>query len=164
MGWLIGTLAVVAGAFLLSVLFGAPYVPTHKKQLIKLIGQLDLSLDDVLVDCGAGDGLVGRAFAKHIKRAVGYEINPFLVLIAKIANRNYPKNKVKLADFRRANWPIDTTVVYYFGAAFYAQQLVEKVKAQSLEHHHPLTIISYGFELPNLGEPQMIAGFNVYQI
>ncbi len=164
MAWLLRFGAVIVGVFLGVVLFGAPYVPTRRQDLLKLIERLDLSLEDVLVDCGAGDGLVGRAFAKHIKRAIGYEINPFLVLIAKVANRKYPKNQVRLGDFRRASWPANTTLVYYFGAANYAQQLVDKVKSHALEHHHPMQIISYGFDLPGLGEAKSIGSFQVYQI
>jgi len=34
---------VILAVFLLTVFFGAPYVPTHKKELIKLFEKLKLS-------------------------------------------------------------------------------------------------------------------------
>jgi hypothetical protein cdivTM_09943 len=79
---------VILAVFLLTVFFGAPYVPTHKKELIKLFEKLKLSKNDILADIGSGDGVVLKTASNFSAKSIGFEINPFLVLISRIRLRN----------------------------------------------------------------------------
>ena len=72
---------IILAVFLLTVFFGAPYVPTHKKELIKLFEKLKLSKNDILADIGSGDGVVLKTASNFGAKSIGFEINPFLVLI-----------------------------------------------------------------------------------
>ncbi len=152
-------LAVIGGLFVLTVLFGAPFVPTHQRQLDKLAKELKLGQNDVLVDLGSGDGRVLKTFAKSAGRVIGYEINPLLVLIAKIRCRKLKNVEIRLADWRLAKLSPGTTVVYIFYADSFKKSL-----ARVLEQHSNITVVSYGFELDILGKGRPQNGFYIHQI
>ena len=85
---LIGVLAFV---FLFGVVafIGAPYVPSHKKYVRRAFEHFGFGEGDVLVDAGSGDGIVLRIASKQGMRAIGYEINPVLVLISNAVFERY---------------------------------------------------------------------------
>ena len=96
----------VGAMFLLTVLVGAPYVPTHSRQFRRLLRHLRLNPQtDVLVDLGAGDGKIVRLSAPYVKLALGYEINPALVALAKLRTRLFHNTLIQLADFRQIKLP-----------------------------------------------------------
>ena len=90
---------IIIAVFLLTVLFGAPYVPTHKKELIKLFKAINLSKKDTLVDIGSGDGIVLKIASSFNARAIGFEINPFLVLFSKVRLRKCKNVQIYLKNF-----------------------------------------------------------------
>ena len=63
--------------------WGAINVPTTEKRVWQMIGFLDLNKAGKAVDLGAGDGRLIIALAKAGIEAHGYEINPFLVSLAR---------------------------------------------------------------------------------
>jgi cyclopropane fatty-acyl-phospholipid synthase-like methyltransferase len=63
--------------------WGAIYVPTSEKRVEQMIGLLGLKSGQRAADLGAGDGRLVIALAKLGIEAHGYEINPFLVLLAR---------------------------------------------------------------------------------
>ena len=158
---------VVGATFLLTVLVGAPYVPTHSRQFRWLLRHLRLDPQtDVLVDLGAGDGKIVRLSAPYVKSALGYEINPILVALAKLRTRRrrLSNASIQLADFRRIQLPPETTVVYIFSAGTFLRSVIELINQHIAGADRPLTIISYGFELPNLGRPELYQGFLIYRL
>src|SRR5690606_7426314 len=93
---------VITLAFGFVVFFGAPYVPTRKKQVDEVFDKLyKLSPNDVLVDIGSGDGKLLRAASARGARAVGYELNPLLVLLTKFLSRGDHRVKVHCQNFWR---------------------------------------------------------------
>jgi cyclopropane fatty-acyl-phospholipid synthase-like methyltransferase len=73
---------------LLGIIFpflfwGAIYVPTTDKNSDKMLELLSITPGQKVVDLGAGDGRLIIAMARKGAEAHGYEINPFLVTIAK---------------------------------------------------------------------------------
>lgn len=155
----------VVALFLLTVLVGAPYVPTHGRQFRQLLDKLQLDRQhDVLVDLGSGDGQVVSLAATHVKRAVGYEINPVLLAVACWRTRRQSNVELHLADFRRIQLPTDTTVVYIFSAGTFLDQVMKLLQNHLTTTKRPLTVISYGFELAGLGAPTVYRGFLIYQL
>lgn len=143
--------AVVTGVFLVTVLVGAPYVPTHQSQAQRAFGELrPLTRRDVVLDIGSGDGVVLRAaVAAGAGRVVGYEINPLLVLITKLRLRKIRKNsKVVLADFWRKPFPSDTTIVYTFGETRDIQRMYARVQSEATRLGREIDFISYAFRVP----------------
>ncbi len=133
------------------VFFGAPYVPSKSKELRRAFTKLyKLSGNDVLVDIGSGDGIVLRVASECGARAVGYEINPLLVLISKFLSRRDEKVSVKQANVWKARFPNETSVVYVFGESRDIKKIVRLVQTEASRLSHDLVVISYGFKLPDI--------------
>jgi SAM-dependent methyltransferase len=141
---IIGTLVLMFG---FVVAFGAPYVPSKRREVRDAFEKLyPLGPGDVVVDIGSGDGVVLRVAAKFGAHAVGYEINPILVLISRIVSARYEGIEVRLADLFRSTFPDDTTVVYMFSESRDIKRMFKKVEREATRLGRPLSVISYGFQ------------------
>ncbi len=68
---------------------GAPYVPTPRRIVSRMLKLADLSEDDVVYDLGSGDGRIVLTAAKeHGARGVGIEIDGDLVKKARMKARH----------------------------------------------------------------------------
>jgi len=66
--------------FALTVFWGAPFVRTPEKKIEKMLKLLDLKPGEVFYDLGSGRGdTIIKAAKDYRVKAVGIEINPFLV-------------------------------------------------------------------------------------
>ena len=143
--WLFIGIALAVVLFGFVVILGSPYVPSQRKDIKQALTELyPLSRGDLLLDIGSGDGVVLRAAAKIGARAVGYEINPVLVLISRILSRNNKKITTRLADFWMAKFPDETTVIYIFSVTRDMKKIIEKIQIETNRLHRPLNVISYG--------------------
>lgn len=162
--WLLVTVVVVLALFGLTVLRGAPYVPTKRRLLDKAFTELyPLSDSDVLVDIGCGDGVVLRAAARHGARAVGYELNPILYVVARVLSRT-PRISVRLADFWYARLPRDTTIVYTFGESRDITRMYAFVQKNASQLERPLYFMSFGFPVPDKKHVQYDGSFYLYKV
>lgn len=147
--WFVG--AAVA-AFLLVVLRGAPYVPTHKPAVEHALDMLGLPKGATILDLGSGDGVVLKAAAQRGYNAIGYEINPILCIVSYLRCWKYRRQvSVRWRDFWLAGMPEDVDAVFVFLAGPYLHKLHKK-----LSHEHtrrPLSVVSYGFLIPDAGKP-----------
>jgi tRNA G46 methylase TrmB len=67
---------VIVLVFCSVIIFGAPYVPTRRRDISTAFDKLyKVGAQDTVLDIGSGDGLVLRAAARRGARAIGYEIN-----------------------------------------------------------------------------------------
>ena len=72
---------LVLVGFAFSPLFlGVPFLPTHKKQALKMLELAGLKPGMKVIDLGSGAGRLLFLAASQGATAVGYELNPFLVL------------------------------------------------------------------------------------
>lgn len=143
--WLIvGVLVVCFG---LIVLRGAPYVPTHRRQLEVAFGRLyRLKESDVVADLGSGDGVVLLAAVRRGAGALGYELNPLLAWLSRWRLRRYERARVAVRDFMLLErLPADVTVVYAFTTGHSIEAIGRKLEGWS--RHQKLYFISYGFAL-----------------
>lgn len=163
-------LAVVAGAvvllFLATALIGAPYVPTHRKEVRRAFRDLYvLSEDDVLLDIGSGDGVVLDEACRAGARAVGYEINPILVWISRWRLRHHgSKAVVDTANFWTKPFPSDITVVYTFGESRDIAKMYRKVSSEATRLEKSLMFISYGFAVPSVGHVKHQRAYYLYKV
>lgn len=159
--WII---AVIILAFGWVVLRGAPYVPSQKRYIKRAFTELyPLSNKDVVVDAGSGDGVVLRQVAIIGARAIGYEINPILVLAARFISRKNTKIRVVLADFWKISLPDDTTIVYAFMVSRDAKKMVDKMQAESERLNKTLMFISYGIALPGIIPRKNLDAYHLYE-
>lgn len=157
---------VVAATFILFgavVFFGAPYVPSHRREVKRVFTELyELSKDDVLIDLGAGDGRILQEAGRYGARAIGYELNPLLVMVARWVNRRNSKVEVRLRDFWRSQWPVQTTVVYIFGVSRDSAKLARKMQLEANRHRQVLHLITYGPALHGHHAVRQYRGHHLY--
>ncbi len=140
---------VVFGGFM--ALTGAPYVPSKRRDVERAFTVLyPLSSRDVLVDIGSGDGMVLRVARRYGAQAVGYEINPLLVMIARWLSRGDSDIIVHLANFWRQSLPDNTTVIYTFGEGRDIARMYQLAQDTATRLGRPVAFISYGFDVPGI--------------
>ncbi len=159
MNWLVVFIASIIVLLCGIVFFGAPFVPTKKMQIQAALNLLNLKKGDLLYDLGAGDGRVALAAAKQGIRVVGYELNIFLVLLARLRTRKYKK----LVTIRWQNyWDADFSKcdgVYIFSSSRYMKRLDSKLR----EAKNRLRLASYAFEVPRKKPSKQKDGVYLYE-
>ncbi|MBC7746568.1 hypothetical protein H7Y40_01145 [Pedobacter sp.] len=143
--WLLGTFLLISFGFIVAR--GAPYVPTHSRQLDIAFDELyHLSKHDTVVDLGSGDGIVLRAATKRGASAIGYELNPVLALLTRFRLRGEPNVTVHIKDFLSlGKLPPKATVVYAFTTGHNIEEIGRKMEQWASARQ--LYFISYGFAL-----------------
>lgn len=156
--YLFGAIVLVFG---LVVLRGAPYVPTHRKQIRRAFTELyPLKADDVVVDLGSGDGVVLVEAEAHGAQGIGYELNPILVFVANLrlrrtGSRSYIKDYLALQSV-----PFGTTVVYAFTTGHSIDAIHKKMLQWSKLQE--LYFISYGFEVADKKAVKSVGPMRLY--
>lgn len=112
------------------LLVGAPYVPTLKKQAETALDMLELQSGDTLLELGCGDGKVLVMAAERGIRVVGYEVNPLLVIVARIRTLKYgQQSRVIWGNFWRRPWPRDADGIFVFLHPRFMKRLDKKIIA-----------------------------------
>lgn len=136
---------ILVYSFTVGVIFGAPYLPTLNSQRKTALMMLELKPGQTLYDLGCGDGRMLRAAAEQGLNAVGYELSPILVLVARIVNFRYRKQvKVILGNYWSADWS-QADGIFVFLLDKYMGKLDRKVSALN----KPIKVASYTFQIPD---------------
>jgi hypothetical protein len=158
--WLVLTIVLLFG---LVAFRGAPYVPSQKKYVYQALCELyPLTANDVLVDIGSGDGVVLREAAKIGARAIGYEINPILVIISRFLSRKYSRVSINLVDFWLTHLPDDTTVVYVFSVTRDMKKIIKWMQKETNGLNRPIHLINYGSKLKGVKIVKNIGAYRLY--
>lgn len=152
-------IAVMLVAFGGVLLFGAPYLPTMKAQVEAALELADLKKGETLLELGCGDGKVCLAAARKGYQVVGYELNPLLVLIARLKTFKYRRNvRIIWGDFWRAKWP-EAVAIFVFLLPKYMKKLDTKVIQYK---HKPVKLVSFAFQIPDKQPAAEKAGVFLY--
>ncbi len=136
-------LFLVSG-FALAGLVGAPWVPTYRRDVEKIIADCQLKHSQLFIELGCGDGRLVAAAAKRGAKAIGYEINPVMWLVANLRNFKNPTAKIKLANFWQA--PVGKAdVVFVFLIPKYMARMETKLQT---ELKPGAKAVSYVYKLP----------------
>lgn len=145
-GILVIVLILIFFVFVFVIIFGAPYVPTLKSQRQTALDLLDLKKGQTLYELGSGDGSLLIEAAERGLRAIGWELNPFLVLIARWRARRW-RSQVKVvwgnfwsADFAKADG------VFVFQMDRSMKRLEAKIKNDA--PGKKIKIASHAFQIP----------------
>jgi hypothetical protein len=126
---------------------------------------LDLGPNDLLIDLGSGDGAVVKAAAARGWRAVGYEINPLLCLVALVRTLHQRgRVAIKWRDFWLADIPKDTKAIFVFLAGPHMPHLARKLTSIMAERDQPLKVLSYGFAIPGYLPKKLSNGLYLYEL
>lgn len=148
-----------------GVLFGAPYVPSLRKDAKRMFDHLySLQPSDVVIDFGSGDGLILREVSRRGAKAVGYEINPLLVAISRFLSRGDNRVAIKTANFWQVKFPAETTLIYAFSVTRDGKRLVRKLQREADRLEKELAVICYGSQLPGLVPVQTFEAYGRYKI
>lgn len=146
-----------------SVFFGAPYVPSRRRDLKRMFDKLyPLSAKDTVIDVGSGDGIILREASRRGAKAVGYEISPLLVVISKWLSRHDKKVTISMANFWLAKFPKATTAIYAFSVERDARKLTKKIQSESDRLNKPLILICYGSPLPKKPAERTFEAYHLY--
>ena len=131
--------------FGVAAIIGAPYVPILSRDSRALLAFADLKPGQTIIDLGSGDGRFLRAAARQGYRGIGYEINPFLVLISRIVTWRYRHLiTIRLADFWKTNLP-PADAIYVFLIERLMPKLDQKL---AKEISRPTPVVSFVFTIP----------------
>lgn len=159
--YIFGTIVVLIG---ISAFFGAPYVPSHRRDIRRLFDELTpISSGDVVLDIGSGDGIVLREVSRRGARAVGYEIHPLFVGISKMLSLGDSKVTVRWANAWTAPFPEDVTLIYAFAVGRDGARLAKKVQYEADLLGRPLTLVCYGNPLANREPVQSFEAYHLYR-
>ena len=157
---LILVLLLIVLPYGLGAILGAPYLPILRRDSQRLLKLAELKPGQTLIDLGSGDGRLLREAAAQGIRCIGYEINPYLVIISRIICWRYRHLvTIHTADFWQIKLP-PADAIYIFAMDKYMARLNQKFET---EITRPTKVISYIFEMP--GRPAIAATSNthVYQ-
>lgn len=156
--------AILVIFFGLVVFRGAPYVPSQKKYVKRAFESLyKIKESDTVLDIGSGGGVVLRIAAGFGAKAVGYELNPILVIISKILSARNSRVKVKFADFWLEKVPADTTLIYVFAVTRDIKKLSKKIQSECNRVQHSMHVISYGNEFIGKKPVKRLDAYYLYQ-
>ena len=160
MVWLFSIIGVLLICFCGVLLVGAPYVPTLSPQVVAALDLLDLKSGETLLELGCGDGRVLIAAARQNLQAVGYELNPFLALVAWLRTRRYRSQvKVVWGNFWLRSWP-PAEGIFVFLLPRYMPKLDKKCMQYT---HKPIKLVSFAFEIPDKKPARKKAGIYLYR-
>ncbi len=163
MALIVGIVTVIILLFSVVALRGAPYVPSLSSHTKRALSELyPVGKDDVLVDLGSGDGIVLRLAAARGARAIGYELNPILVIVSWILCRRYKGIETRLTDFWLTELPPETTVVYAFSVTRDMKKLAQKLQQSADRAGHPIRLIIFGHTLPSRPADKRSHSHNLY--
>lgn len=76
----------VLSSFAVTLFFGSPWVPTQPVRARKMLAFAGLQPGETVLDLGSGDGAILFCAVEEFRayHAIGYEINPVLIAIAKV--------------------------------------------------------------------------------
>lgn len=145
--------------FGLVVFFGAPYLPTLKHQKDAAFELLSLKPGQTLVELGSGDGRVLKTAAERGIYAVGYELNPVLVLVSWLVTLKHRK-KVKIiwGNYWLKNW-MEADGIYVFLHTDYMEKLDKKIS----DTNKRTKLVSVTFKIPGRKPVKEKAGVFLYQ-
>ncbi len=152
--------------FALTTFFGAPFVATPEKKIEKILKLLDLKPGEVFYDLGSGRGDIIIKAAKNYKvKAIGIEINPFLVRASqnRIKKLGLKSAKVYFGNFFKKDLSDANAVFVYL-----LQPTLYRLEKKFLEELKPKTrIISLSFtfqRIPFLLTDSEFPEIKLYQI
>jgi SAM-dependent methyltransferase len=128
------------------LLFGAPYLPTLRTQIDTMFELSKIKPGQTIIELGCGDGRILAEAAKRGIKGVGYELNPLLVIYAKIKTRKYKElATIKWANFWIVDWP-EADFIFTFLLDRYMGKLDTKISSYK---YLPVTLITFAFKIPD---------------
>ena len=139
---------------------GGPFVPSTKKRHLDMIKLAKLKKSDVIYDLGCGDGRLVFKSAKHVKKAIGYELNIPLYLFGKIKQIFYRNAEIRYGNIWKQDYS-DANVIYCYllpaSMQRFAKEIWPKLKKGT-------RVISNSFEMHDLKPVEKLEKVFLYKV
>ncbi len=160
MSYLIYIVSAVILLFGFVILFGAPFLPTLTKQIDPIFELLDLSEGQTLIELGSGDGRILYEAGKRGINAIGYELNPVLVIYSIAKTWKYRKSvRVIWGNYWQKKWP-SADGISVFLLDKYMSRLNNKIIQ---EYKTPIKLVSFAFKIPGRKIDRQKKGIFLYR-
>jgi len=118
--------------FYLTIAFltGAPFVPTTNTASLAMMNMVKIKKGMKIYDLGSGDGRLLFLAADRGAEAVGYEINPFLVLLTGV-KKLWSKQRTSIRCYWKNFWNADiqdADIVFVYLLPWRMDQLEKKLQ------------------------------------
>lgn len=143
--------------------FGAPFGPSFKKEVNKMIEFSKVKKNEKVVDLGSGSGKIVIEFAKKGIESHGYEINPFLVWMSrKKIKKLHLQDKafIHRKNFMKENLS-DYDVVCIFQISYMMGKLKRKLKKELKKGSR---IVSNTWKFPKWEAKKQSKGVYLYEV
>lgn len=158
--WLFAAVVLLFG---FVAFFGAPYVPSLRKEVRAAFEDLyEIGPKDVVADMGSGDGLVLIEAVSRGAKGYGYELNPLLAMISRLRLRG--KATVYNKNMWQAELPADVTLVYAFAVTRDSKRLGRYVQAQADRQGRPISVMTFGTGLKGFEPVRSLKAHSLYEI
>ena len=127
-------------------MIGAPFVPTHMKQVKRMIDAANLKKGMKIYDLGCGDGRLVHEASTLVgsTKAVGYEYSPLVYLWAKFLSIFWRGDAIKYGNIWNQNFS-DADVIFCYLLP-HAMAKFEKIVIPQLKPN--TLIVSHAFAMP----------------
>ncbi len=161
MGIILAILFITVLLFGFVVLFGAPYLPTLRKQTEIALDLLDVKEGMKILELGSGDGSVALAAAKRGAVVTGYELNPILVLVSRLRCFRYRTQvRIHWGNYWQAAWP-ETDGIFIFLLDKYMEKLNNKIIQEY--NGKSVKLVSFAFQIPGKKAVKQQGGMFLYR-
>ena len=117
--------------FLFATISAAPYVPSSKVRIKKMIEMIDKPLGSTILELGSGDGKVMIALAKQGFNVIGIEINPVLCWFSKFRIRRQGLKNAKIINKNFWNYDLkDVDIMTMYFIPHKMKKLAKKIKKE----------------------------------
>ena len=157
---LLGVLIAVACYIAIPALFGSPWWPAPKREVLKLLRMAELKENEKLYDLGCGDGRALIVAAREFGvRGVGVEIDPLKAAIARFLVKSAGlSGRIEIIRASALDVPLHEADVVFL---YLSHQLIDRMKDKFLTELKPeARIVSYGFMVRGLPLYKTADGLN----
>lgn len=137
-----------------------PYYPSNKKDMKLILKALNIKNNQIIIDFGAGDGIVifeaaKKAYKEKLNtKFIALEINPILILILyikRLFNPNKNNIQIMLKDIFKKNLDLKLNVryltFYLYISPWFLEKALKNIKNIKKKN---INIVSYYYEVKSL--------------
>jgi len=165
-------LLIILAIFAFPQLSPIPYFPSNKKDLPLIIKALRLKNKQVVIDLGAGDGVIIFSAAKKAyenklyTKFIAVDINPVLLLIMHIRRFFHPNKKnikIMYGDmFNLTIQPYNNLTIYLYISPWYLEEVISNLIP--IRSGSNFSIVSYMYPIKSLKKQEKIIKGNEHDI
>jgi 16S rRNA A1518/A1519 N6-dimethyltransferase RsmA/KsgA/DIM1 with predicted DNA glycosylase/AP lyase activity len=128
-------------------------------QITAALDLIALKPGETLLELGSGDGRVLRAAGERGIKAIGYELNPLLVIYSWLRTRKYQgRVRVVWGNFWRRELP-PAEAIFVFLLNPYMKRLDTKIRE---ERKTSVKLVSFAFKIPGRNPSKTTKGLYLY--